>query len=98
MSEAINNTSRHRYEMVVNDWMAYVTYAQTGNEITLLHTCVPTALEGQGIGSELARSVLDDIRQRNLRVVPECAFIAGFIKRHREFQDLLAASAQGLSS
>ena len=35
MSEAINNISRHRYEMVVNDWMAYVTYALAGSEITL---------------------------------------------------------------
>ena len=98
MSEAINNISRHRYEMVVNDWMAYVTYALAGSEITLLHTCVPSALEGQGVGSELARSVLDDIRQRNLRVIPECAFMAGYIKRHSEFQDLLAAPAQGLAS
>ena len=48
------------------------------------------ALEGKGLGSTLARSVLDDIRRRGLKVVPECPFIAAFIKRHAEYTDLVA--------
>ncbi len=98
MAELTNNTVRHRYEMVVQDWMAHVTYVQAGREIALVHTSVPTALEGQGVGSDLARSVLDDIRRSGLKIVPECAFIAGFIKRHSEFQDRLADPGQGRPS
>lgn len=94
MFAATNNTERQRYEMVVDNWAAYVTYMQTATSITLIHTLVPTALEGQGVGSTLARSVLDDIRRKRLKIVPECAFIAGFIKRHPEFHDLLADHMQ----
>jgi predicted GNAT family acetyltransferase len=95
LAKLTDNNVRHRYEMVVDDWMAYVTYAQAENTITVLHTLVPTALEGKGVGSKLARAVLEDIRKKDLKVVAECAFIGGFIRRHPEFQDLLADPAKG---
>ena len=45
--------------------------------------------EGQGLGARLARFALDDARERGLRVVPLCPFIAAFVKRHPEYQDLV---------
>ncbi len=90
MSDATDNPARDRYEMPVDGETAFVTYARHGDQITLLHTEVPAALNGRGIGSKLARSVLQDIRTRRLRVIPECEFIAGFIQRNPEFADLLA--------
>jgi predicted GNAT family acetyltransferase len=95
LAELTNNSIRHRYEMVVDDWTAYMTYAQAENTITLVHTSVPTALEGKGVGSNLVRAVLENVRTKDLKVVAECAFVAGFIKRHPEFQDLLGDPAQG---
>ena len=89
MAEATDNTARNRYEMAVDGETAYVTYARQGDHITLIHTEVPAALGGRGIGSTLARSVLDDIRRRGLRVTPECEFIASFIQRHPDYADLL---------
>lgn len=38
----------------------------------------------------LARGVLDDIRSRGLSVIAECEFIAGFVKKHQAYADLLA--------
>ncbi len=90
MSEITDNTARHRFEMVVDDETAYVTYALHGDHITLIHTQVPTALGGRGIGSKLARAVLDDIRRRGLRVTPECEFMASFIQRNPAYADLVA--------
>ncbi len=90
MTEAIDNAARNRYEMVVEDETAFVTYVRQDDHITLMHTEVPAALGGRGIGSALAKSVLDDIRQRGLKLTPECEFIAGFIKRHPAYAELLA--------
>ena len=90
MADANDNPARHRYEMPVDGETAYVTYARRGDHITLIHTEVPAALGGRGIGSALARSVLDDIRRRGLRVTAECEFIAGFIERNPGYADLLA--------
>lgn len=92
MSEATDNPTHHRYEMPIDGTTAFVTYARHGHTITLIHTEVPAALEGRGVGSALARSVLDDIRRRGLHVVPECTFIAGYIARHPAYADLVAPS------
>ena len=89
MREAINNVAHQRYEFVVDNWTALVTYQRTGSRVVLLHTLVPAALEGKGVGTALARSILEDIRRQGLKVVPECPLIAGFIKRHPEFEDLV---------
>ena len=90
MTHATDNPTRNRYEMPIDGETAFVTYTSRGNQITLVHTEVPAALNGRGIGSKLARSVLEDIRRRGLSVIPECEFIAGFIQRNPEFADLLA--------
>jgi len=50
---------------------------------------VPLALEGKGIGNELAKAALDYARSEGLRVVPRCRFIAAYIKRHPQYQDLV---------
>jgi predicted GNAT family acetyltransferase len=88
--ELTNNRVLHRYEIVVENATAYVDYVQTGSDVTLVHTFVPTALAGRGLGSTLARLVLEDIRNGGMKVVPKCEFISGFVKRHPAFEDLLA--------
>jgi predicted GNAT family acetyltransferase len=90
MSNATDNPARHRYEMEIDGETAFVTYARHGDRLTLIHTEVPKVLSGRGIGTKLARSVLEDVRRLGLRVVPECEFMAGFIQRNPAFTDLLA--------
>jgi predicted GNAT family acetyltransferase len=90
MSDATDNPARNRYEMEIDGEIAFVTYARQGDRLTLIHTEVPKALNGRGIGTKLARSVLQDVRRRGLRLVPECEFMAGFIQRNPAFADLLA--------
>jgi predicted GNAT family acetyltransferase len=90
MPEATDNPARCRYEMVVDGEIAFVDYADSGAHLVLKHTEVPQTLAGRGVGSILARSVLEDIRRRGLMVVPECEFVAAFIKRHPDFADVVA--------
>jgi uncharacterized protein len=89
MTELTDNSERRRFEMVVDGVTAYVTYARHGDRLTLVHTEVPKALGGRGIGSSLATAVLEDVRKRGLRVAVECEFLEAFIKRHTEFADVV---------
>ena len=66
-------------------------YSLTDDVITFLHTEVDPSGKGKGIGSRLAAGALDDVRRRGLRVVARCPFIAAYIKRHRDYADLLAS-------
>lgn len=85
-----DNPALNRYELAVDGGVAFVSYRRSGNTIELLHAEVPPQLEGRGLGSRLARETLELIRAEGLRVVPRCGFIAAFMRRNREFSDLLA--------
>jgi uncharacterized protein len=84
-----NNADANRYEALVDGYRSIVQYHLDGDQITFLHTEVPEALEGRGIGSALARSALDDARVHNLRVIPQCPFVREYIRRHPEYQSLV---------
>ncbi len=86
-----DNPGEGRYELFVDGQLAgLATYVLSGQTMTIPHTEVQSRFEGQGLGARLARFVLDDARQRGLRVVPRCPFIAAYIKRHPEYADLVA--------
>jgi predicted GNAT family acetyltransferase len=76
---------------VVLDGVGVTEYVRHGTTIVLAHTEVPESLSGRGVGTALAVYALDDARRRGLAVVPRCPFIASFIRRHREYRDLVPA-------
>jgi predicted GNAT family acetyltransferase len=47
-------------------------------------------LRGRGIAETLVRAALEDARVQGRRVVPQCSYVAMFIRRHPEFQPLVA--------
>ncbi|HYF43766.1 MAG TPA: GNAT family N-acetyltransferase [Ramlibacter sp.] len=86
-----NQAERHRYELQVDGQLAaLIDYRQAAGRIDLLHTEALPAFEGQGLGLKIAQYALDDARSHGWKVVPSCSFIARFIERHPEYQDLLA--------
>jgi uncharacterized protein len=87
--EARNNEKENRFEIEVDGRVAATWYRRHGDKIIFTHTEVPPELEGHGVGGALARAALTYARKEGLRVVPLCPFVAAFIKRHTEFQDLV---------
>ena len=88
-----DNADQHRYELTVDGAVAgYVEYHDRGSRRSMMHTVIEPEYEGQGLGSQLARAVLDDARSRGLDVLPYCPFIRSYIDRHREqYVDLVPA-------
>ena len=78
----------HRYELEVDGVTAYVVYRRRPGVITFVHTEVPKALGGKGIGSRLARHVVEAARADGLKVLPLCPFIAAWMTKHHEYDDL----------
>lgn len=79
-----------RFEIQLDSDTAVLNYILDGQTMIFTHTSVPPAWEGQGIGSRLALTGLEYARQNGYWVVPQCSFIEAYIRRHREFQALLA--------
>lgn len=87
--EISNNTEQRRWQVEVDGRLSQIKYQEREGQIIYLHTEVPPELEGRGIAGAMARAALDDARARGLRVVPLCPFVASYIRRHPEYQDLV---------
>lgn len=83
-----DNTVSHRFELEIDDEVAKAWYRRQGNVVTFTHTDVPAALSGKGVGSRLAKGALDAVRAAGLKVVAKCPFIAAYLKKHPEYDDL----------
>jgi uncharacterized protein len=85
-----DNPEELRYELLDDDELAgEIRYRKLPGALALVHTEVDP--KRQGLGTEIVRGALDDIRERGLKVVPVCPFVAAFIRRHPEYADLVTA-------
>lgn len=65
----------------------YVTREDGG--IVFTHTEVDEELQERGLGSQLVRAALDDLRvSTTVRIGATCPFVRRFLKEHPEYQDL----------
>ena len=68
MPRVKDNPALGRFEMTSGGSTASVEYRRAGERIALLHTEVPEALSGKGVGSALVRGTLDAVRAEGLKV------------------------------
>jgi hypothetical protein len=86
----VDDPGASRFEAYVGDELAgFVQYRLRPGRIVFVHTEVDDAFEGHGVGSTLARGVLDEARARGLGVTPVCPFIRAYIERHDGYADLV---------
>jgi predicted GNAT family acetyltransferase len=90
MITVTHNEAEHRYEALVDGLLSVCEYEIADDKIVFTHTLVPPELRGRGIAEQLVRAGLADARTAGRKVVPACSYVAVFIQRHREYQDLLA--------
>ena len=68
-----------------------VEYVKAGDTLSLVRAEVPLELRGQGLGIPLVRGTLEAIRDEGgLTIVPVCPYIAKFMMKNTEFDDLRA--------
>ncbi len=79
----------HKFEIKLGSQIAVLNYHRNGDTITFTHTGVPTEFEGRGFGSRLVHAGMEYAREKGLKVEPMCWFVAGYIDRHPEYQNLL---------
>lgn len=85
----IDNKENNRYEFQIDGKIAEIDYIKSDGEIYFVHTEVPASLGGKGVGSQLAEKALEDVDRQELRLVPLCPFIAGYIQKHPEWKRIV---------
>ena len=90
--EVRQNEQEHRFEAAVEGGLALVSYRRQGDQITFIHTEVPDESEGKGVASTLVKTAMDYARSQKLRVIAQCPYVAGWVKRHMDaYGDLLGS-------
>lgn len=85
-----DDEAHHRYLLTVDGEEAgSAHYRRDGDTVVIEHTVVDTDRREKGLGTELARGALEDIRRHGRRLVPQCPFIAAFVDRHPQYADLV---------
>jgi predicted GNAT family acetyltransferase len=84
-----HNTARRRFEAMVDGQQCVADYQISGNVMVMTHTGVPQAVGGRGVAAELVKAALDHARDKGLKVEPACSYVALYMRRHPQTQDLL---------
>lgn len=90
MTRVRNNPERKRYELDTELGLAVADYKIATGTVAIYHTHVPVDLRERGIGGELVRGAMDDIRAQGLKVEARCSFVRAFLAANPEYSDLQA--------
>ncbi|HET9895439.1 MAG TPA: GNAT family N-acetyltransferase [Streptosporangiaceae bacterium] len=84
VSAVIDDQGESRFELSVDSEVAELTYRRHADRLVLVHTGVPDALAGQGIGGQLVRAAADRAKRDHLTLVPLCPFARAWLERHTD--------------
>lgn len=89
--ELVKNQEKKRFEMEVDNHIAFIEYLiDKDNIMYLTHTEVPRSLEGKGVGGSIVSKALNYIKENGYALAPLCPFVASYLRKHPEWKTLLA--------
>lgn len=88
--EVVRLPAEERFEIRTGGEPAYLSYAEMDGRLYLMHTEVPEAFGGRGLGGELLRAALEHARGAGMQVVAFCPYAKVWLGRHPEYAELVA--------
>tara|TARA_R100001480_G_scaffold62214_2_gene74505 strand:+ start:573 stop:872 length:300 start_codon:yes stop_codon:yes gene_type:complete len=88
--EITDNEFLRQFELEVGDNMARIEYALQDRKIFLTKYEMPEEMEEQGFRDIFIKAVFEEVKDRNISLVPTSPEIAGFMRKNRRvYKDLL---------
>jgi predicted GNAT family acetyltransferase len=87
-----DNAEAGRFELLIDgEVVGFSAYQRFGNSIVFTHTEVSPSRQEHGLAGQLVQAALDQVRDTTkLRVVAQCSFVAHWLSKHPDYQDLLS--------
>jgi uncharacterized protein len=79
-----DNTDESRLEIHEDGELAELVYRTRAGRLVLVHTEVPAALGGRGLGGQLVLAAIDKAAHDGMTLVPLCPFARSWLERHPE--------------
>jgi uncharacterized protein len=80
----VDDQGRCRFEVVLDGAVAELLYRRRADRLVLLHTEVPDAMSGHGVGGQLVRAAVERAARERLTVVPVCPFARSWLEHHAD--------------
>jgi predicted GNAT family acetyltransferase len=80
--DVIDLPEQSRFELNVDGQVAELVYRVEGRNLVLIHTEVPEALGGRGIGGRLVQAAVDRAAADGLTIVARCPFARRWLEHH----------------
>jgi uncharacterized protein len=85
-----HDETAHRFIGETPSGTAVLAYTPHGKDVLDLYsTYVPPAERGRGLGGQLVKAAVAFAREKGLRIIPTCWYVAGWIGAHPEHRDLV---------
>ena len=95
--KVVHLPERGRYELRKGDQvLGYADAVPRGDCVLLPYVYIDPPLRGGNLGTELLHEALQDLRSKDLKVVPICPFVVAFFKRHAEYADMVHSNSAQL--
>lgn len=86
-----DNAERQRFELEVEGRVVFADYRRRDGVVAITHVEAPPELRGHGHADRLMREVAEDARAGGYAIVPLCGYASAWMRRHRDFADVLAS-------
>ena len=87
--ELIDNDFLRQFELKVDNDMAVIEYSLQERKIFLTKMVIPDAMKSDTFEKEFLAMVFDNIKDRNISVVPTSPEIAKFVRSNRKYKRML---------
>jgi predicted GNAT family acetyltransferase len=77
-----DNGEASRLEIDADGERAELAYRTRADRLVLIHTEVPDALSGRGLGGRLVLAAIDKAAHDGMTLVPLCPFARSWLQRH----------------
>ena len=93
MTTVRDNPDKNRYEIHDGAELAgFSLYKLSPGKIAFTHTEIDPAFSGRGLARQLVTEALDEVRRRDLAVLPFCPYVRKLIASHtKRYLDLVPA-------
>ncbi len=87
--EIKDNNFLRQFEAKVNGHLAKIEYSSQERKIFLTKLVIPEEISQEGFKEDFIKAVLHYLQEENVRVVPTSPHIAGFLRKNRQYKEML---------
>jgi predicted GNAT family acetyltransferase len=88
-AQVVHNRSAQQFELHIGNMLCLLQYRIAGVKMIIFHTEVPATIQKRGLADRMTRAALEFARAEKMKVEPRCPYTAAFLRKHREYADLL---------